>query len=127
MAFRTMYHSSRPHTLFVIALARPELYERRPGWNAGLRTLSQMSLEPLAPDQMAEMVRGTVPGIQDQAVNAIVARAEGIPLYVTSGYRSRGYQAYLLLMGLAQYGYCADEVLASVLATQSEVDPLREG
>ena len=44
------------------------------------------------------------------------ARAAEIPLYVTSGYRSRGYQAYLLFMGLAQYGYCADELLAFMAA-----------
>jgi hypothetical protein len=78
---------SRNKPIFVITLARPELNERRSGWTSSLRNLTQMALEPLEPGQMAEMVRGTVPGIPDEACDAIVGRAEGIPLYAVETIR----------------------------------------
>ncbi len=78
---------SRNRPIFVITLARPELNERRPGWSSSLRNLTQMGLEPLEPGQMADMVRGTVPGIPEQATDAIVERAEGVPLYAVETIR----------------------------------------
>src|SRR6476659_6881744 len=39
---------SKSHPLYVIALARPELTERRPTWGAGKRNFSSLYLEPLA-------------------------------------------------------------------------------
>jgi class 3 adenylate cyclase/tetratricopeptide (TPR) repeat protein len=77
----------RNRPILVITLARPELTARRPGWSASLRNLTQMSLEPLAPEQMAEMVRGTVPGITTEATQTIVERAAGIPLYAVETIR----------------------------------------
>ena len=78
---------SRNKPIFVVALARPEMNERHPGWGASVRNISQMSLEPLAPEQMHELVRGSVPGISDDAAGAIVGRAEGIPLYAVETIR----------------------------------------
>jgi len=54
---------SRNLPIFVLALTRPELNEHRPGWTSALRNLTQMSLEPLSPALMAEMVRGSWPRI----------------------------------------------------------------
>ena len=78
---------SRNRALFVITLARPELFERRPSFGTMLRSSTAMRLEPLEAAQIAEMVRGTVPGIPDEAVEAIVARAEGVPLYAVETIR----------------------------------------
>ena len=36
---------------------------------------------------MAELLRGTVPGLPDEAISGIVARAEGIPLYAVETLR----------------------------------------
>jgi tetratricopeptide (TPR) repeat protein len=73
--------------LFVVTLARPELYERRPGWGSTLRSLTSMTLDPLSREQMAQMVTGTVPGLPARAVGAVVGRADGIPLYAVETLR----------------------------------------
>ena len=94
---------SRSRPIFVITLARPELNERHPGWSTGLRSLSQMSLEPLDSEQMAELVRGTVPGISDDATEAIVGRAEGIPLYAVETIRMLVDRGDLVAAGDGRY------------------------
>jgi class 3 adenylate cyclase/tetratricopeptide (TPR) repeat protein len=78
---------SRSLPIFAVALTRPELYDRRPGWGSNLRSLTTMTLEPLDAAQMEELVTGTVPGIPAAAVDAIVGRAEGIPLYAVETIR----------------------------------------
>jgi class 3 adenylate cyclase/tetratricopeptide (TPR) repeat protein len=72
---------SRDHRLFVLALARPELAERRPGWGAASRSLTALGLEPLPGQAMTALVSGMVPGLPGVAVARIVAAAEGVPLY----------------------------------------------
>jgi class 3 adenylate cyclase/tetratricopeptide (TPR) repeat protein len=72
---------SRDHRLFVLALARPELAERRPGWGSASRSLTALGLEPLTGEAMTALVSGMVPGLPDAAVARIVAAAEGVPLY----------------------------------------------
>ena len=78
---------SRNLPIFVVALTRPELFDRRPGWGSNLRSLTTMALEPLDRPHMAELVTGTVPGIPVGATDAIVDRAEGIPLYAVETIR----------------------------------------
>ena len=78
---------ARNRPIFVVTLARPEIHERRPGWGSNVRSLTTMKLEPLEPEQMAEMVRGTLPGVSEDAVRAIASRAEGIPLYAVETMR----------------------------------------
>jgi len=65
----------------VLALARPELAERRAGWGATSRSLTSLALEPLTGEAMTALVAGMVPGVPDAAVSRIVAAAEGVPLY----------------------------------------------
>jgi class 3 adenylate cyclase/tetratricopeptide (TPR) repeat protein len=72
---------SRDHRLFVIALARPEMADRRPGWGATSRSLTSLTLEPLTRDAMVELVSGMVPGLPADAVSRIADAAEGVPLY----------------------------------------------
>jgi len=72
---------SRDHRLFVLALARPELAERRPGWGAASRSLTSLALEPLSGEAMTALVAGMVPGLPEAAVSRVVAAAEGVPLY----------------------------------------------
>jgi class 3 adenylate cyclase/tetratricopeptide (TPR) repeat protein len=72
---------SRDHRLFVLALARPEMAERRPRWGAASRSLTALGLEPLPGEAMTALVSGMVPGLPDAAVARIVAAAEGVPLY----------------------------------------------
>jgi len=78
---------SRDHPLFVLALARPELAERRPGFGAAGRNATTLSLEPLAPAAMEELLEGFVPGLPDDLRARILRRAEGVPLYAVETVR----------------------------------------
>jgi class 3 adenylate cyclase len=69
--------------LLVVASARPELLERRPGWGGGKLNASTIGLAPLSPDQtsllIARVLERAVLPADTQA--ALLARAEGNPLY----------------------------------------------
>jgi class 3 adenylate cyclase len=75
---------SRAHPIFVLALARPEIAEKRPGFGAGGTTLS---LEPLSERAMGELLDGFVPGLPDDLRAQILERAEGVPLYAVETVR----------------------------------------
>jgi hypothetical protein len=47
---------SRDVPLLVVCAARPELYERRPNWGAGLRNAQTINLNPLSDHEMGELV-----------------------------------------------------------------------
>ena len=78
---------ARTSPIFVVALARPELLERRPDWGSTVRSVTRINLEPLAPPEMAQLLDGLVPGLPEEAVARIVERAEGIPLYAVETVR----------------------------------------
>jgi len=78
---------SRGRSIYVITLSRPELLDRRPTWGAGQRAFTSLGLEPLADDEMSQLLTGLVPGLPEAAIKAIVARAEGIPLYAVETVR----------------------------------------
>ena len=78
---------SRNVPIYVVTLARPELIERRPDWGAAKRTFTAMYLEPLPPAAMRALLAGLVPGLPDATVEAIVERADGIPLYAVETVR----------------------------------------
>ncbi len=78
---------ARNDPIFVVALARPDLLERRPDWGSGVRSITRLNLEPLADAQIAEMLEGLVPGLPRGALRSIVRRAEGIPLYAVETVR----------------------------------------
>jgi class 3 adenylate cyclase/tetratricopeptide (TPR) repeat protein len=78
---------SRSHPLFVLALARPELNERRPAFGAGGRNGTTLSLEPLSELAMEQLLNGFVPGLPEELGAQILARAEGVPLYAVETVR----------------------------------------
>ena len=78
---------SRDHPLLVVTLARPELFDRRAGWGVGSRAFTSLTLEPLAPETMRDLVNGMAPGLPDSLVEQIVDRAEGVPLYAVETVR----------------------------------------
>ena len=77
----TITDRSRARPILVVTLARPELLERRPTWGAGLRSFTNLPLDPLAPDEVQLLLVGLAPGLPAAAIAAIVERSEGIPLY----------------------------------------------
>ena len=92
---------SRNVPLCVVTLSRPELFDRRPDWGAGKRNFVSVYLEPLPDLAMRELLAGLVPGLPDQAVHAIVARADGIPLYAVETLRMLVAEGRLQLDGEA--------------------------
>ncbi len=79
---------SRGVPLLVVTLARPELFDRRPDWGAATRQLTRLDLEPLGDDAMRRLLAGFVPGLPDAAADAIIGRADGVPLYAVEIVRS---------------------------------------
>ena len=71
----------------IVTLARPELLEKRPNWGAGKRQFRSIFLEPLPESVMRELLVGLVPGLPAAALDAIVARADGVPLYAVETVR----------------------------------------
>jgi class 3 adenylate cyclase len=69
--------------LLVLCTARPELYERRPGWGAGQRNAHTVNLSPLSDPETAELVSNlTSTMVSSQELElAIVERVGGNPLY----------------------------------------------
>jgi class 3 adenylate cyclase len=86
-------HVTLPRTaapLVMVALARPELLDRRPGWGGGRRNFSSLGLEPLTPDETRRLVAlmtETVPGTM---ADRIVERAGGNPFF--AGELVRAYE-----------------------------------
>ena len=82
-----LLETGRNLPFFVITLARPELGDRRPGWGSGVRSATTMQVEPLPRADVEAMVRGLIPTIPAAALDAIVDRSEGIPLYAVETLR----------------------------------------
>jgi class 3 adenylate cyclase/tetratricopeptide (TPR) repeat protein len=78
---------SRSHAIYVLALARPELAERRPGFGSASRNATTLSLEPLSERAMEQLLEGFVPGLPDGLRAQMLARAEGVPLYAVETVR----------------------------------------
>jgi class 3 adenylate cyclase/predicted ATPase len=78
---------SRGAPLLLITLSRPELFDRRPDWGAGTRNFTALALDPLSEEAMRELLAGLVPGLPGNAVDAIVERADGVPLYAVETVR----------------------------------------
>ncbi len=78
---------SKDHPLFVLTLSRPEITERRPTWGAGKRNFTSLSLDPLPPPAMEELMSGLVPGLPPEITATILERAQGVPLYAVETVR----------------------------------------
>ena len=90
---------SRSVPITVVTLARPDLLDRRPAWGAGKRSFTSVYLEPLPTHEMERLLAGLVPGLPAAAVDRIVARADGIPLYAVETVRMLLAQGKLVQEG----------------------------
>jgi class 3 adenylate cyclase len=79
--------ASRNRPILVLALARPELIEDRPGFGATVRNHTRLDLAPLTDEAMDMLLLGLVPGIPQAALRTIRDRAAGIPLYAVETVR----------------------------------------
>jgi class 3 adenylate cyclase/tetratricopeptide (TPR) repeat protein len=83
---------SADYPIFVLALGRPELRERRPAWHP-------LGLAALEPQAVAQLLEGLAPGLPPELVTQVVERAEGIPLYAVETLRMLQDRGVLALEG----------------------------
>jgi len=69
--------------VLVVATARPELFERQPGWGGGKRNSTTISLSPLSSDETARLISALLPRavLPAETQVALLERAGGNPLY----------------------------------------------
>ncbi|MEK6720683.1 MAG: adenylate/guanylate cyclase domain-containing protein [Chloroflexota bacterium] len=115
---------ARNAPLLVVTLARPELFDRRADWGSEIRNLSRVALEPLTDEAMRALLDGFVPGLPADAVAAILARADGMPLYAVETVRALVADGKLEREGSAyrptgEFGILAiPETLRSLIASR---------
>ena len=75
-------------SLMVIGTARPEVFERRPGFASGGR-VNRVGLEPLSRDETERLVAGLVGGPDNGSatVSRVVERCDGNPFYAEQSAR----------------------------------------
>jgi tetratricopeptide (TPR) repeat protein len=83
---------SAEYPIFVLALGRPELRERRPSWRP-------LELVALPDEAIAQLLEGLAPGLPEELVAQVVERAEGIPLYAVETVRMLQDRGALVLEG----------------------------
>jgi class 3 adenylate cyclase/tetratricopeptide (TPR) repeat protein len=91
---------SAEYPIFVIALGRTELRERRPGWDP-------LILQPLGPADLRGILDEVVPGLPDAVATEVVTRAEGNPLYAVETIRMLQDRGLLVQEG-SQYVLTAE-------------------
>jgi class 3 adenylate cyclase len=67
--------------ILVIALARPELLDRHPGFGSRQKASVNVSLAALSDDDMRDAISEHLGGVDTDLVDRIVERAAGYPLY----------------------------------------------
>jgi class 3 adenylate cyclase/tetratricopeptide (TPR) repeat protein len=75
---------AREASILVVAVARPELLEQRPGWSGGRLNASSMLLEPLAAEESATLLEHLAgeAALPSDATDRITRTAEGNPLFL---------------------------------------------
>jgi hypothetical protein len=108
--------------LLVLCAARPELYERRPGWGAGLRNAHTLNLSPLSEPETADLVAELVTSasLDRELQAAIVERAGGNPLYAEELVR------FATDRGLGGVEVLPDSVQALIAARLDTLTPERK-
>jgi predicted ATPase/class 3 adenylate cyclase len=72
----------------LVAISRPELLGRRPGWGFGRRNHLTLDLAPLAAASVRAIVGHLLPSAEPHLVDQIVTRAEGNPFFAGEIVRS---------------------------------------
>jgi class 3 adenylate cyclase/tetratricopeptide (TPR) repeat protein len=91
---------SRHHPIFVLALSRPEVADRHPGFPGATRSATTLPLDPLAAEAMDELLLGLVPDLPDDTRTRLRDAADGIPLYAVETVRMLRDRGLLTETGL---------------------------
>jgi class 3 adenylate cyclase/tetratricopeptide (TPR) repeat protein len=110
---------SHRHPILVLAIARPELLERRPTWGAGIPHFRSMHLDRLDDAEIDELLGALAPDLPAPVAAQVRRRAEGVPLYAVEIARmsaERGEERVAL-------GYDIPESLHALLAARIDALP----
>ena len=73
----------REQPLLLLCIARPELLDVRPAWGGGRVRATTLELEPLQPEESAELVAALTAELELPVdIAAVLAKTEGNPLFV---------------------------------------------
>jgi class 3 adenylate cyclase/tetratricopeptide (TPR) repeat protein len=79
--------------ILLICTARPELFDREPGWGGGKRNWSTISLAPLDDGDTEQLISGLLPvGASPDLAQMVIERAGGNPLFAEELSRMLGEQ-----------------------------------
>jgi class 3 adenylate cyclase len=73
---------SRGAPILLLCMARPELLDARPTWGGGKLNATNVLLEPLAPDETADLLTALAGDVPDALRRRILEAAGGNPLFV---------------------------------------------
>jgi class 3 adenylate cyclase/tetratricopeptide (TPR) repeat protein len=109
--------------LLVLCTARPELYERRSGWGAGLRNATTINLSPLSDRETADLISYliTTAGVGHEFEREILERAGGNPLFAEEFVRLLAERSRALDQALLP-----DTVQALIAARLDTLNPERK-
>src|SRR5881409_1379720 len=75
--------SVREAPLLLVCLARPELLDVRPGWGGGRLRATALELEPLQPEESAELVEALTAALELPVdAETVLLKTEGNPLFL---------------------------------------------
>jgi tetratricopeptide (TPR) repeat protein len=74
--------------VLVLAVTRPELFQRHPGWLSARRGVVSIRLGPLAEAEMGQLLDGMLGTVEPGFRTDIIERAAGVPLYAVELARS---------------------------------------
>jgi class 3 adenylate cyclase/tetratricopeptide (TPR) repeat protein len=78
---------ARELPFYVLVFSRPELGQARPEFGVG-RNRTTLTLDPLDPASMDQLVDALVPGMPPAARSAVTAQAQGVPLFAVETVRA---------------------------------------
>ncbi|MFI6345338.1 BTAD domain-containing putative transcriptional regulator [Streptomyces sp. NPDC050560] len=109
--------STRPVPLYLVAVARPELLERRPSWTGGAEGMSIITLGPLAAPAVSRLMAAVLPETDPAGLlSAVMALTGGNPLFVMEYARElRGAPDTARGAGLTSTPWLLRNVMASTL------------
>jgi class 3 adenylate cyclase/tetratricopeptide (TPR) repeat protein len=107
--------------LLLICTARPELFERRPGWGGGKRRATIISLSPLSDEETARLIRHVTDRwvVLPEEQHGLLGRASGNPLYAEQYARMLGDRMEMSDLPLP-------ETVQGIIAARLDALPLAE-
>ncbi|MDP9222462.1 MAG: AAA family ATPase, partial [Actinomycetota bacterium] len=69
--------------LFVVCVARPELYDNHPDWGGGKHNSNTITISPLSDEETGELIAALLPdrSVSEKIRSSLLERAGGNPLY----------------------------------------------